>query len=153
MFKEIEGILTQSNKLTLTIFKGENGKMKICVVPALTDSKEAALNHPLSLAGTAEELDEGFADALLKYTTKRSSLSEQVAATTAILDTAKANQEQKAVKSLKDKPAASKSTSQDDDEEEEEGKKDGQGAVLAVAEAMPARVPVASSGTDLGSLL
>lgn len=160
MFQELEGILAHSKKLTVTIFQGENGKMKVCVAPGLTDSKEGALNHPLALAGTPLELDEGFADALQKFTAKRNSLIEQVAATTAILDNAKATQEKKAVSSLKGKSATAKSsTSSDNDDADNdkddlgEGNEGGSKKPETKVDASPAWPVVASSGTDLGSLL
>jgi PRTRC genetic system protein E len=109
MFKKFYD-LVQSGPVTLKMFAGENGTMKVVVTPSAEKSSEIALTQPLVLTATPEEFDNGFIDALCQYEISRSSLASQVAATTAILDTAKKNQSDKAVNALKSKVKTSKLT-------------------------------------------
>ena len=154
MFQQLEALVRASGKLQLVI-KMDGDKMVVVVVPQ-GDSKEAALRQPLVLTSTAAELDEGFATAIASYSTVHASLSEQVAATTAILQEAEKGQVTKAQKSLakggkaSPKPGAAATVGEDDDNDDE-----GESPEASASASTPATAPAADqpAGTDLFALL
>ena len=160
MFQQLEALVRTSGKLQLTL-KMDNDRMAVVVVPQ-GDGKEAALRQPLVLTATPAELDEGFVAAVISYSSAHASLSEQVAATAAILQEAEKNQASKAQKSLakgsKAAPAkaaqsaASSEDEGDDDNEADDESASGSAAPAALAAAMSAGAGN-PSGTDLLSLL
>lgn len=154
MFKELANLVQSSGKVTVTIFNGTEGKLKVCVTPDSKAKKdEAALSQPLILVATPEALDEGFAAAVSGYEGSHKSLMEQVEATKAILDNAKKNQETKAVKAVtgkKQNKAAAVAKDDDDDHENDESPKTEENDQTSVSET--AATP-ANAGTDLSSLL
>ncbi|MGF6472664.1 PRTRC system protein E [Paraburkholderia youngii] len=159
MFQQLEALVRSSGKLQLTL-KMDNDRMAVVVVPQ-GEGKDAALRQPLVLTGTAAELDEGFAAAIGSYSTAHASLSEQVAATTAILQEAEKNQASKAQKSLakggKTAPAKagqSNASGEGDEDDEADNDDDEQSASASAAPASATPVDAGkSSGTDLLSLL
>lgn len=124
MFVQIDDLLCEGEEWTIKVKKGSNGRLKITVLPPKAGAKLDAMSSPLMLSGTPVELDEGLAQAITTFGTSRKSLAEQVATTTAILDSEKEAQSKKAVKALK-KPTdagsgvASDSSSPDDDDIDE----------------------------------
>jgi PRTRC genetic system protein E len=161
MFVEIEPLLRTCSKLTLSLqMKGD--EMVVFVMPQ-GSAKDAAMLQPLALTASAAELDAGFADALASYTGAHASLAEQVAATTAILESAQKTQVTKATKALtngtgKSKPARPAESSEEDPEDEESDASAEQSTAStstastdspAAATAAPA---AEKTGTDLTSL-
>ncbi|MGF6960770.1 PRTRC system protein E [Paraburkholderia youngii] len=161
MFQQLEALVRASGKLQLTL-KMDNDRIAVVVVPQ-GEGKDAALRQPLVLTGTAAELDEGFADAIGSYSRAHASLSEQVAATTAILQEAEKSQASKAQKSLakggKTAPAKagqSTTSSEGDGAEEDDTDNDDDNQSASASAAPASATPVdagKSSGTDLLSLL
>ena len=85
------------------------GKLTVTVLPKPEDEGgETALRTPLSLSATPEELDAGFVGALESYTEARTSLAEQVNATTEVLKAATSAQANKGAAAIRKaaKPAA-----------------------------------------------
>ncbi|CAG4913843.1 PRTRC system protein E [Paraburkholderia gardini] len=153
MFQAIEALVRSTGKLVLSLAM-DGDKMVVFLTPQ-GDTKDAVLRQPMILTATPAELDEGFAAAVQSYSTAHKSLDEQVAATTAILQSAEKSQAGKAQKALAKgvKPAstsAASSASSEGDEDEDESV-DGvtpQATVAAASAAAPAQ-----SGTDLSQLL
>jgi PRTRC genetic system protein E len=155
MFVELAPLVQSAGKLTVTIFPGPDGRMKVCVAPSTEKGKEVALATPLTLTATPQELDEGFAGAIATYQVARSSLAAQVEATETVLHEAKKTQSSKAVKALAKTPHAATSASQDtgsDAEDEEDEEEQNSGAPAATQQA-PSPAPAVSTGTDLSSLI
>jgi len=100
MFKELKPLLDSAKTLSLTLTLNDDGTITTTVIPKCAN---AVLNVPLSLTGTAEELDQEFAGIVGKYNVKRESLSEQFARTDAIIESAKEESKKKAADSLKKK--------------------------------------------------
>jgi PRTRC genetic system protein E len=152
MFKAIEALVRSAGKLALTL-KIDGDKMVVALVPQ-GDSKEAVLRQPLILTATPAELDEGFVAAVESYSSAHSSLVEQVAATTAILQAAEKTQVTKAQTSLakggkgtaKPQATASEEGEREDDDESGESPATSPAPSQAAAEAKPA-------GTDLFALI
>jgi PRTRC genetic system protein E len=157
MFQQLEELVRASGKLQLTL-KMDNDRMAVVVVPQ-GEGKEAALRQPLVLTATAAELDEGFAAAVLAYSSVHTSLAEQVAATTAILQEAEKNLASKAQKSLarggKSTPATSgPANGESADEDEDDNDHDDKSTSGSAAPASTAPADAGNStGTDLFSLL
>ncbi|MFC0403170.1 PRTRC system protein E [Paraburkholderia rhizosphaerae] len=157
MFQQLEALVRASGKVQLTL-KMDNDRMVVIVVPQ-GEGKEAALRQPLVLTATAAELDEGFAAAVLAYSSVHTSLAEQVAATTAILQEAEKNSASKAQKSLakgsKSIPAKSgPANGENADEGEDDNDDDDRSTSASAAPTSTAPAEAGqSSGTDLLSLL
>lgn len=160
MFLKLHTLVKSVEKLNITISAGADGMMKVCVVPCIGAGKEAALAQPLVLRATPEELDAGFVDAINQYQSARTSLADQVAATTVIIDSAKAIQESKAVKAVKGKsvnPTPKANVNKpvgDDGEDDDEGNNDDDDddSIKSTPPEIKTITP-AQSGTDLSSLI
>ena len=102
MFKELFPMAAKGAFSLLLSGDEANGLMTVVVVPKTTDNgKEVpALAVPLKLTATPEELDSGFVQALASYSTARTSLDEQVAATNEVLEAAKAASVKKGAEAL-----------------------------------------------------
>ncbi|WP_416047423.1 PRTRC system protein E [Cupriavidus basilensis] len=157
MFQQLATLLGSCEKLVLTLApKGE--QMTVLVAPTVKGGTEAGLSLPLVLTATPAELDAGFLDALAGYTSSRRSLSEQVEATTAVLDAAKTAQTQIASKAIAN-AGKSKSTPQLPNEGSEGEDEDELADGTAEAETAPVQAPTSdghppeSKGTDLAALL
>lgn len=171
MFSTLEPLLKACGQLKLILIAGDNGIIKVAVTPERKPGSEPALSQPLFLSGTANELDEGFATAIGSYTVARTSLVEQVEATTTIMKDAEKNQVTKAAKATKPTlrtkpgsatPAPSVDNDDNDDEDDDElassgGERSvGSDTPETVAQNAPASAPTqsaSSAGTDLLSLI
>ena len=156
MFQQLETLVRATGKLQLTL-KMDNDRMAVVVVPQ-GDGKEAALRQPLVLTATPAELDEGFAAAVSSYASVHASLSEQVAATTAILQEAEKSLVSTARKSLsKGGKAAAKDRQTDGGDDDEVDGADGSVDMSTSAtETRESAAPADAnqqSGTDLFSLI
>ena len=78
MFIELEA-LARRNPLLITI-SPEGDSLRVTVTPTPADSKTKQSIQPVSLVGTAAELDEGLAAALITWQAPRKSLQEQAEA-------------------------------------------------------------------------
>jgi len=120
LFVNLAGLLAGSQSLTLMLVP-EDGKIRLTLMPKAKNTSEGALNTPLSLVGTAEELDAGWVNAIQKFTGSYQSLEEQVESTTSILDAATKAQQEKANAKLKSSskvvPGGKKTSSGDDDDD------------------------------------
>lgn len=79
MFIELEDLARQTT-LLITISKEGSDQLRVGITPAPTDSKQTPTLKAISLVGTAAELDEGLADALVLWQAPKRSLAEQVRA-------------------------------------------------------------------------
>jgi len=151
MFQALVDLVRAAGKLNLSL-KMEGDDMVVFVVPA-GDSKATGLQQPLVLSGTPDSLDAEFAQAIASYSGVRRSLSEQVQATTAIMEVAKGDSANKAQKALAGKgktgTVATASAGDDDDD----GDSDGDSETATPTSSPPAPAVAAPSGTDLSSLL
>lgn len=138
MFVQLMQLLAACASLTVSMVANANGTITVTVMPkaAKAGDENLALNTPLCLTGTAEELDEGFVEALKSFTAARGSLTEQVEATNAILEAAKKEAVTKATNAGK-KPAGKKSSASSaaasEEEDEEEGSQDEASSTAAPA--------------------
>ena len=153
MFEAIESLVRSAGKLALTL-KMDSDKMVVVLMPQ-GESKEAVLRQPLILTATPAELDEGFVAAVESYSSAHSSLVEQVAATTAILQAAEKTQVTKAQTSLAKggkgtgKPQAT--ASEEAESEEDDGS--GESPAASPAPSQPAAEAQKPAGTDLFALI
>ena len=162
MFVELKQLLATCGEIKLTI-RADGDNMKVVVSPTVTDPKaEIALSRPLGLCTTAEELDAGFMQAIRNYTAARSSLDEQVTATTTVLKAAEQEQAKKAVTRTNVKPGAGKPGAKpsvdvdvplsDQEDGESNGGSGGQGnstvTLPASGSAAPTTSPAAASILD-----
>lgn len=101
MFKQLAGLLANNTAVTLML-TGTPEKMTVTVIPKAAKAAQGqeALSTPLVLTGSAEELDEGFADLVLNFSDKRKSLAEQFETTAAVLDAAKKSSAENAAKGI-----------------------------------------------------
>lgn len=158
MFQQLEALVRASGKLQITL-KMDNDRMAVVIVPQ-GDGKEAALRQPLVLTATPAELDDGFAAAVLSYSSVHASLSEQVAVTAAILQEAEKSQASKAQKSLAKAGTPSKKAVTVDDEGDNDGDGNNSDEKGDSPEASPSQsnsaadpTPGNAAGTDLFALL
>ncbi len=78
MFQQLTPLLTNAT-LVITI-SGSADLLTLNVIPKPIDDKaEAGLKTPLSITGSAEELDAGFAEALSGYTSSYLSMAQSLA--------------------------------------------------------------------------
>ena len=133
MFKELSPLI-DNRPLTLTIVSMPDGKIRVCVVPQSLDKDQAvnkrvghrkevanipdeaikALTTPLSLTGTAEELDAELPGILQKYVEKHVGLQQTLdRAATEIDEAVRA-----VVDREKDKAKAAKAAKQDEKKDE-----------------------------------
>jgi len=113
MFTALQTLLATVAGITLSIMANDNGTLTVTLVPKpKKEGGEAALNTPLSLTGTPEELDAEFANIVTSYTSKRQSLAEQLEATTAILEAAQKDASKKATKAVTKGKGAAAGTSE-----------------------------------------
>jgi len=99
MFKALQPLLATLASLTVSLVANTDGTITVTVIPR--GGKEGStLNSPLTLTGTPEELNAGFVGCLDSYIPKHLTLSEQLAATEAILEAAQKEATDKAKKSI-----------------------------------------------------
>lgn len=141
MFAALKNLLATVASLSMSLVLNTDGTITVTVMPKGKKEGENALNTPLSITGTAEELDAEFAGILAKYDGKRLSLAEQFEATEAILEVAKKEASKKATTAVK-KGSSKASTGTDlaasGGEEEEEEPGDGNASSESTAPASPA---------------
>ena len=122
MFQALQTLLAVCASLSVTLVSNANGTITVTVIPKSNKGSEnsAALNTPLSLTGTPEELDAEFVSILSKYTDSHKSLAEQLETTEAILEAAKKEAATKATKAVTKGKTSGQATSEPDEEEVEE---------------------------------
>lgn len=149
MFKELYPMAAKGAFSLLLSADEASGLMTVVVVPKHSDGGKdiPALAMPLKLTASPDELDAGFVQAVLSYSTHRASLDEQVAATNEVLEAAKAVSVKKgadAVAKAGAKPAlraaAPKAAAGADDNDDEPGADDVDDAPVAKPGAAPAAV-------------
>ena len=158
MFTQLKPLLNSAS-LTIHLAANNDGTLSVTILPKSKQTGEdaAALNTPLSITATADELDANFAQVLSDYVNAHQSLAEQLENTTSILDAAKAEAQKKATTAISKastKPETPKvtkaaATPSDDGEEEpedgdgESGGGDGEGEVKSDenTQATPAPAP------------
>ena len=85
LFKSLHTLAGQCPAILITVARDGADKLRVNVMPKAptnddgkADVKEGALFTPISLSGTPEELDSGFAEALAGYTETRRDLRSAV---------------------------------------------------------------------------
>lgn len=150
MFVELAALIQNGSKLTVTIFPGTEGRIKVCVAPTAEKGKEPALATPLTLTATPQELDEGFAGAIATYQASRTSLAAQIETTAAVINQATKSQSSKAVKALDKAAKTSPTTARIRDADDEA---DSASAGITAEDAASTPAAQAASGTDLSTLI
>lgn len=154
MFSQLEALLAEASaSLLLTITRSPDGRLGVTVLPQMPEGAKtcAGLATPLSVIGTAAELDAGFAQALSEYVAPHVSLQQQVQASAAVLaavktelaaKVSKATQKPAAAAASKSKPAsvapptpAAGAACEDDDEDSDASDDSGQGGTASPAKA------------------
>lgn len=79
MFSAIEK-LARAGTLLVTVCKADDDALRVCVTQIPSNTKAEPTLRPLSLVGTPEELDAGFAEAIVIWQAPRKSLAEQARA-------------------------------------------------------------------------
>lgn len=122
MFVALKPLLAAGAGITAAIVGEPDGRIRVTVIPKSTHTGDGAiaLNTPLQLTGTAEELDAEFAPLLTRYTEKHLGLAEQMESTAAILDAAKKASADKAGKALAKANSGAASVTEEGGEEEVE---------------------------------
>lgn len=147
MFTKLKPLLAGLTSLTVSLVANADDTITVTVTPKGSKTG-STLDTPLSLTGTAAELDEGFAEVLSGYTGKRQNLSDQLAATEAILEAAQQEAADKAKKSLA-KPAKKSSTETpeyDDDDDADSSYTPAQPA------SAPSTTPAPAASTEASDL-
>ena len=143
MFKELFPLAAQGAFSLLLSADEASGLMTVVVVPKHSEGGKdvPALAMPLKLTAVPDELDAGFVQALLSYSTHRASLDEQAAAVKKGAD---------AVTKAGTKPAqrvaAPNAAADDDHADDEHGGDDADDAPAAVSGVAPAASPAAAPG-------
>ena len=123
MFKTLQNLLATVTSVSLSMALNEDDTITVSVIPKGKDGVSAKIPQ-LTLTGTADELDVGFLGHLANYSDKRLSLSEQLAATEAIMDAVQKESASKASKAIK-KGATSKSASSSPEPDDDDDNGDG----------------------------
>ena len=161
MFKQLFPLAAKGSFSLLLSADEGSGLMTVVVVPKHSDGGKdvPALAMPLKLTAAPEELDAGFTQAVLSYSTHRASLDEQVAATNEVIEAAKAASVKKgaeAVTKAGAKPtqraAAPKAAAGDDDADDDHGGDDTDDAPTAVHGVAPATAEAPSAGPGVPDL-
>ncbi|MCX7172977.1 MAG: PRTRC system protein E [Proteobacteria bacterium] len=153
-FQIMQPLLKGCLSLTL-VLTAEGELISVTVLPKPQQSGEdaAALSTPLSLTGTAAELDEQFAGIIGKYDAARTDLAEQLETTTAVIEAAKAASSTKATTALKKAgskadttasviaPSGSSEEGGGEDEEDESGTAGAAPAAAVIPAAPSAEIP------------
>ncbi len=143
MFTALQTLLATLASLTVSLVANTDGTITVTVIPK--GGKEGnTLDTPLTLTGTAAELDEGFAGILTRYANKRQNLSDQLAATEAILEAAQKEAADKAKKSIA-KPANKTSAPITDEAEGLDDESDDEGDANSTAPTSPVSSTEAST--------
>lgn len=78
MFKEIQQLMGDGVSFMTVTVASENGALRVNFIPKASGEGDMTAT-PLSLLGTADELDAGFIEAIRSYRGNRKSIAEQVA--------------------------------------------------------------------------
>ena len=153
MFLALEALTREVGKISLSLTVKDD-TMVVVVIPQ-GESKEAALRQPLVLTGIPAELEAGFIEAVQSFSTAHRSLTEQVAATTAILQASEKSQAGKAQKALQKKStpglaAPAKGAASDGGEDDADATAAESPGTTSLTEAAADSKP---AGTDLQALL
>lgn len=75
LFKKLSGIMTEGSTLSITVAKSKSG-LSVSVLPGNSLVKDTAKNKfvPIVLSGTADDMDEGFVDAISQPVAKANGL-------------------------------------------------------------------------------
>ena len=161
MFKDLFPLAAQGAFSLLLSADEASGLMTVVVVPKHSECGKdvPALAMPLKLKAAPDELDTGFVQAVLSYSTHRASLDEQVAATNEVIEAAKAASVKKgaeAVTKAGAKPtqraAAPKAAAGDDDADDDHGGDGTDGAPTATHGVAPATAEAPSAGPGVPDL-
>lgn len=149
MFTQLALLLQNCTSLQVIMAANPDGTLALTVLPkGKSGDKDAALNTPLGITATPDELNEGFVAALTRYVNTHQSLAEQIANTETILEAAKAESQKKATKAIskKTEPQGTSSEAHEDDEDENQ---DTQGNDSTSGKNNETSTPAASSADSL----
>jgi PRTRC genetic system protein E len=160
MFKELFPLAAKGSFSLLLSADEASGLMTVVVVPKHSDGGKdvPALAMPLKLTAAPDELDAGFTQAVLSYSTHRASLDEQVAATNEVIEVAKAAAVKKGAEAVTkagaktQRAAAPKAATGDDDADDDHGGDDTDDAPTAVHGVAPATAEAPSAGPGVPDL-
>jgi len=150
MFTELQTLLATLASLTVSLAANTDGTITVTVIPK--GGKEGnTLDTPLTLTGSAAELDEGFAGILTSWSNKRQNLSDQLAATEAILEAAQKESADKAKKSIAKPAKSSTPVAEDEDGSDDDEDDDGSASCTAPTSTVSTSTPAvaASDASDL----
>ena len=120
MFKELAPILATGTSFCIMVSAAAEGAMTVTVLPQGKD-QNAALNTPLSVTATPEELDAELPAVLTGYVSTRSTLAETLENVKTIMEMAGKTASEAATKAATKSTSNAVSTTVDEDGEEEEG--------------------------------
>lgn len=147
MFKELASIVNKGTNLCIMVSAASEGNLMVTVLPQGKD-QNAALNTPLSVTATPEELDAELPAALCTYVGHRSTLAESLENVKTIMEAAGKTASAAATKAAT--KANDKTTSVYENEGEEgEGDEEGDSVVPARSSS---DAPASSSKSDVLSL-
>lgn len=157
MFSVLKQLLANSTGITLDI-QTAGDELKVIVYPK-DGSGDKLLKQPLVLVATAEELDEGFTDAILSFTNDRKSLAEQIEAHKIITAQAEASIAKKTTARSSSKPASTvkvddlvESNSADGDDGDDNASSDDGTASAESTKESNVSIPASGSSSAIDSL-
>lgn len=118
MFKELAPIVATGTTLCIMVSAAPEGNLMVTVIPQGKDPN-SALNTPLSVTATPEELDAEFPGALTGYTSSRASLAESLENAKTIMEAAGKTARDAASKAAT-KPTSAPAGAEDDEDGGEE---------------------------------
>ncbi|WP_224962723.1 PRTRC system protein E [Geomonas subterranea] len=118
MFKELAPIVATGTSLCIMISAAAEGAMTVTVLPQGKD-QNAALNTPLSVTATPDELDNELPAVLTGYTNSRATLAETLENVKTIMEAAGKTASAAATKAATKGTAAASEIEEDEDEESE----------------------------------
>lgn len=119
MFKELAPIVATGTSLCIMVSAAAEGAMTVTVLPQGKD-QNAALNTPLSVTATPDELDNELPAVLTGYTSSRATLAETLENVKTIMDAAGKTASAAATKAATKSTAAASEIVDDGEDEETE---------------------------------
>jgi len=100
MFVELSQMLKAKESLTINVVALDDGQLNLVVIPKTEAKSNPALQQPLQVTASPQELDRDLAGALASFVSARKSLVEQIAASTLIVNAATAKVAEESAKTV-----------------------------------------------------